>query len=103
VRHGQVLLPASRENGPGGVIANRLASAYEMGRRSGWLKVKNRLRQELVIGRLGPCFDLAVELERDGAEVILLVRAHPRPTAPLLPPVAGAAAPGGEQLELWAN
>jgi bifunctional non-homologous end joining protein LigD len=45
------MLQASLENGLEGVIAKRLDSAYEMGRRSGaWLKVKNRQRQELVIG-----------------------------------------------------
>jgi bifunctional non-homologous end joining protein LigD len=48
---GLALLRASRENGLEGVIAKRLDSAYEMGRRSGaWIKVKNRLRQEFVIG-----------------------------------------------------
>jgi bifunctional non-homologous end joining protein LigD len=51
VDDGDVMLSASRENGLEGVIAKRLESAYEMGRRSGaWLKIKNRLRQELVIG-----------------------------------------------------
>ena len=49
--HGEELMRASRENGLEGVIAKRLDSAYEAGRRSGaWLKVKNRLRQEFVIG-----------------------------------------------------
>jgi bifunctional non-homologous end joining protein LigD len=48
---GAELLRASLENGLEGLIAKRLDSVYEMGRRSGaWLKVKNRLRQELVIG-----------------------------------------------------
>jgi bifunctional non-homologous end joining protein LigD len=48
--HGQAMLRASLENGLEGVIAKRLDSPYEPGRRSGaWLKVKNRLRQELVI------------------------------------------------------
>jgi bifunctional non-homologous end joining protein LigD len=48
---GRELLRASRENGLEGVIAKRLDSVYEPGRRSGaWLKVKHRLRQEFVIG-----------------------------------------------------
>jgi bifunctional non-homologous end joining protein LigD len=51
VGQGQALMRASRENGLEGVIAKRLDSVYEAGRRSGaWLKVKNRLRQEFVIG-----------------------------------------------------
>ena len=51
VDHGREMLRASRENGLEGVIAKRLDSVYEMGRRSGaWLKVKHHLRQELVIG-----------------------------------------------------
>jgi bifunctional non-homologous end joining protein LigD len=51
VGEGAALLRASLENGLEGVIAKRLDSVYEMGRRSGaWLKVKNRRRQELVIG-----------------------------------------------------
>jgi bifunctional non-homologous end joining protein LigD len=51
VGEGRELLRASRENGLEGVIAKRLDSVYEAGRRSGaWLKVKHRLRQEFVIG-----------------------------------------------------
>jgi bifunctional non-homologous end joining protein LigD len=51
VGHGGELMRASLENGLEGVIAKRLDSVYEAGRRSGaWLKVKNRLRQEFVIG-----------------------------------------------------
>jgi bifunctional non-homologous end joining protein LigD len=51
VGQGLALMRASRENGLEGVIAKRLDSVYEAGRRSGaWLKVKNRLRQEFVIG-----------------------------------------------------
>ncbi len=51
VGQGRAMLKASLENGLEGVIAKRLDSRYEMGRRSGaWLKVKNRQRQELVIG-----------------------------------------------------
>jgi bifunctional non-homologous end joining protein LigD len=51
VGEGQVLMRASTATGLEGVIAKRLDSPYEPGRRSGaWLKVKNRLRQEFVIG-----------------------------------------------------
>ena len=40
-----------RKQGLEGVVAKRLDSRYEPGRRSGaWLKIKNTLRQELVIG-----------------------------------------------------
>ncbi len=45
------LLAASAEQGLEGIVAKRLASPYESGRRSAsWLKIKNSLRQELVIG-----------------------------------------------------
>src|SRR5260370_1029201 len=48
---GARLLEATREQGLEGVVAKRLESRYEPGRRSGaWLKIKNTLRQELVIG-----------------------------------------------------
>ena len=48
---GPRLLDATREQGLEGVVAKRLDSHYEPGRRSGaWLKIKNTLRQELVIG-----------------------------------------------------
>jgi bifunctional non-homologous end joining protein LigD len=48
---GAPLLEATREQGLEGIVAKRLDSRYEPGRRSGaWLKVKNTLRQELVIG-----------------------------------------------------
>jgi bifunctional non-homologous end joining protein LigD len=48
---GAALLQTSLERGLEGVMAKRLDSRYELGARSGaWLKVKNRLRQELVIG-----------------------------------------------------
>jgi bifunctional non-homologous end joining protein LigD len=51
VGEGRALLKASREQGLEGVIAKRLDSIYEPGRRSrAWLKVKNRPRQEVVIG-----------------------------------------------------
>jgi bifunctional non-homologous end joining protein LigD len=48
---GQAMLEASAKSGLEGVMAKKLDSHYEPGRRSGaWLKVKNRNRQELVIG-----------------------------------------------------
>jgi bifunctional non-homologous end joining protein LigD len=48
---GELLLEATREQGLEGIVAKRLDSRYEPGRRSGaWLKVKHTLRQELVIG-----------------------------------------------------
>ncbi len=51
VGDGQRLLEATREQNLEGVIAKRLGSRYEPGRRSGaWVKAKHTLRQELVIG-----------------------------------------------------
>ncbi|HEY4094923.1 MAG TPA: DNA ligase D [Baekduia sp.] len=48
---GAQLLAATREQGLEGIVAKRLDSTYEPGRRNGqWLKVKNTNRQELVIG-----------------------------------------------------
>ena len=48
---GQPMLEASAKAGLEGVMAKKLDSKYEPGRRSGaWVKVKNHHRQELVIG-----------------------------------------------------
>jgi bifunctional non-homologous end joining protein LigD len=48
--HGTALLGATAEQGLEGVVAKRLDTRYEPGRRSGaWLKIKNTVRQELVI------------------------------------------------------
>src|SRR5204862_2185950 len=48
---GRPLLEATREQGLEGVVAKRLDSCYEPGRRSGvWIKVKNRQRVELEVG-----------------------------------------------------
>jgi len=48
---GQTMKEASAKAGLEGVVAKRLDSRYEPGRRSGaWEKIKNRNRQELVIG-----------------------------------------------------
>jgi bifunctional non-homologous end joining protein LigD len=51
VGHGEAMLEASRASGLEGVVAKRLDSPYEESRRSShWLKIKNRRRQDLVIG-----------------------------------------------------
>jgi bifunctional non-homologous end joining protein LigD len=48
---GGALLDASAQQGLEGIVAKRLDSAYEPGKRNGsWLKIKNTRRQELVIG-----------------------------------------------------
>ena len=48
---GRPLLAATVDQGLEGVVAKRLDSCYEPGRRSGaWIKVKNRRRVELVVG-----------------------------------------------------
>jgi bifunctional non-homologous end joining protein LigD len=48
---GVAVLQASRAAGLEGVVAKRVDSRYEIGRRSRcWLKLKNHLRQEVVIG-----------------------------------------------------
>jgi bifunctional non-homologous end joining protein LigD len=51
IGNGSAVLQASAEQGLEGVVAKRLDSTYEPGRRSSaWVKVKNFGRQELVIG-----------------------------------------------------
>jgi bifunctional non-homologous end joining protein LigD len=51
VGHGRALLEASRAQGLEGIVAKKLGSRYEPGRRSPcWVKVKNVQRQELVVG-----------------------------------------------------
>jgi bifunctional non-homologous end joining protein LigD len=48
---GAALLKASKEQGLEGIVAKRLESQYEPGRRTGaWIKVKNQRSQELVVG-----------------------------------------------------
>jgi bifunctional non-homologous end joining protein LigD len=48
---GPTMLEASRKAGLEGIMGKKLDSPYEPGRRSGvWVKVKNRNRQEFVIG-----------------------------------------------------
>jgi len=50
-RAGKRLLEATRAQGLEGIVAKRLDSRYEPGRRNGaWVKIKHTLRQELVIG-----------------------------------------------------
>jgi len=51
VGHGHELLQAVGEQGLEGVVAKRLASTYQPGRRTGdWLKIKRTGRQEFVVG-----------------------------------------------------
>ena len=51
VGDGKAMLEASNDQGLEGVVAKRLDSRYEPGSRSGaWLKIKNKLSQEFVIG-----------------------------------------------------
>ena len=75
---GRDLLDATERMGVEGVVAKRLDCPYEPGRRSsGWVKVKNLRRQEVVIGgftpgagsRGGRVGALAVGY-RDGAELV---------------------------------
>jgi len=49
--HGEAVRDASQKNGLEGVMAKRLDSIYEVGKRSrAWLKIKNHRGQEFVIG-----------------------------------------------------
>ncbi|HEV7804642.1 MAG TPA: DNA ligase D [Solirubrobacteraceae bacterium] len=76
VGNGAAVLAASLENGLEGVVAKKLDSPYEPGRRSAcWLKVKNVRREDVVVGgwvpgtgrrddRIGA---LLVGVEHDGA------------------------------------
>jgi bifunctional non-homologous end joining protein LigD len=49
-RHGKALLDATEAQGLEGIVAKRLDSRYEPGRRTGaWVKIKHTRRQELVI------------------------------------------------------
>ena len=55
VGDGETVLAASKAQGLEGVVAKRLNSTYEPGRRSrAWLKIKNKNRQEFVIGGWSP-------------------------------------------------
>ncbi len=78
LKDGAAVLAASAEQGLEGVIAKRLDSAYEPGRRStAWVKVKNTHRQEFVIGGWIP--EKGLPNDRIGA---LLIGVHAGP--PLL-------------------
>jgi bifunctional non-homologous end joining protein LigD len=51
VGDGEDMVRASREQGLEGVVAKRLDSSYEPGRRTGaWIKIKHRRRAKLVVG-----------------------------------------------------
>lgn len=72
---GPALLEAATERGLEGVVAKRLDSRYEPGTRTrSWLKVKVRLRQEMVVGGWLPG-----EGNRTGRIGALLVGFHPAP------------------------
>jgi bifunctional non-homologous end joining protein LigD len=74
VGHGRAVLRASAAQGLEGIVAKRLDSTYQPGRRAGtWVKVKNVGRQELVIGGWMP--GRGRRKERIGA---LLVGVHDR-------------------------
>lgn len=76
---GVLLLDAAREQGLEGVMAKRLDSRYDPGRRSpAWRKVKVRRRQELVVGGWLPG-----EGGREGRIGALLVGVHDEPGGPL--------------------
>ncbi|MDQ3759906.1 MAG: non-homologous end-joining DNA ligase, partial [Actinomycetota bacterium] len=52
---GRAFLEAARGQGLEGIVAKRLGSPYRPGRRSAdWLKIRARLRQELVVGAYMP-------------------------------------------------
>ena len=71
---GAALLAAARERGLEGVVAKRVDSIYEPGKRTRtWLKVKVRRRQEMVVGGWVPG-----EGTRDGHIGALLVGYHDR-------------------------
>lgn len=78
---GAQLLEATREQGLEGIVAKRVDSCYEPGRRSGvWRKVKNTNRQELVIGGWLP--GEGRRRERIGA-LLVGVREESDPARPL--------------------
>ena len=55
VGDGSLVLAATKSQGLEGVLAKRLDSTYEPGRRSrSWLKIKNKNRQEFVVGGWSP-------------------------------------------------
>jgi bifunctional non-homologous end joining protein LigD len=96
VGDGAALKDAAREQGLEGVMAKRLASKYEPGRRSpAWRKVKVRREQELVVGGW-----TRGEGSREGSFGGLLVGYHAEgdPDGPL--EFAGSVGTGFDQTEL---
>ncbi|HWH43392.1 MAG TPA: DNA ligase D [Thermoleophilaceae bacterium] len=76
---GAALLEVTRERGIEGLVAKRLGSRYEPGKRTGaWIKVKNTNREELVVGGWMP--GSGRRRERLGA---LLVGTRDEPGGPL--------------------
>ncbi len=72
---GRALLTASAQQGLEGIVAKRLSSPYEPGRRSSsWIKIKNTRRQEFLIGGWIP--EKGRSSERIGA---LLIGVHEGP------------------------
>jgi bifunctional non-homologous end joining protein LigD len=93
---GDELMGVMREQGMEGLIAKRLGSPYEIGRRTrDWLKLKVRRRQELVVGGWLPG-----EGNRSGHFGALLVGYHDvdEPRAPLR--YAGRVGTGFNEAEL---
>ena len=75
---GRRLLEATQAQGLEGVVAKRLDSRYEAGRRSGaWLKIKNTRRQELVIGGWVPGEGRRERADRGAAHGLLRERRFP--------------------------
>ena len=50
VGQGEAMLEVSRRMGLEGIVAKRVDSPYVLGRSPAWVKVRNRLRQEFVVG-----------------------------------------------------
>jgi bifunctional non-homologous end joining protein LigD len=74
------VLAASRDLGLEGIVAKRPDSAYTPGKRSGaWLKVRNRMRQEFVVGGW-----TEGQGSRGGTIGSILVGYHREPGGPLI-------------------
>ena len=72
------LLAATAAQGLEGVVAKRLDSRYEPGRRTGaWIKIKNSHRQELVIGGWLPGEGRRADADRRAADGLLRRRRRP--------------------------
>src|SRR3954466_12473207 len=93
---GEALLQASAQQGLEGIVAKRLDSAYEPGKRNGtWLKIKNTRSQELVIGGWVPG-----EGRRQGRIGALLMGYYDHEETPPQLRFAGKAGPGFDPNEL---